>query len=173
MAESTASGPKHLSYDLGEPQSVVDTPGAGPGNLARSYAMSWTVQEDELASTLEDCESVFQSGLLQLHDISIKDLVFCKPSKDDDILSPPPLQSYVTANTQFMQYHDWVVKLYLETENINCGGFKQCRCMKDQLVDDLQNEWTKLEELKCRAWQMASLLLDMAICHKPIPHFST
>jgi hypothetical protein len=157
MAESTASGPERPSHDLGEQQSVVDTPGTGPGNSARSYAMSWTAQEDELASTLEDRESVFRSGLLRLRDISINDLVFCEPSKDDDILSPPQLQSHATANTQFMQYHDWIVKLYLETENIDCRGFKRCRRIKDRLVDDLRNEWTKLEELKRRAWQMASL----------------
>src|SRR6266852_4290432 len=37
-------------------------------------------QEDEIASLLEECLTMFQLGLLQ--DIKTDDLVFCKPSKD-------------------------------------------------------------------------------------------
>jgi hypothetical protein len=158
MAQSTAIGPEDLNHDLEEPQSVVDAPGgAGASISAGNYTTSWTSQEDELASTLEDSVSVFRSGLHQFHNISIKDLVFCEPSKDDETLIPPPLQSHAATNIQFLQYHDWVAELYVSTNKLDCGGFERCRRTKDQLLDNLRNEWTKLEELKHRAWQLASL----------------
>jgi hypothetical protein len=122
-------------------------------------AMTWTSQEDELASALEDCVSVFRSGLQQLQDISVEDLVFCEAPKDSDAdpLITPPLQILATTNLPFLQYHDWIMKLYLETQKLDCGTFERCGRIKHGLLDDLRNEWTKLEELKHRAWQMASL----------------
>src|SRR6266705_2949692 len=76
--------------------SGVGTHGAHGGDSAERYSMTWTSQEDELASALEDCVSVFRSGLQQLQDINIEDLVFCRPPKDaadSDPLDPPPYKS--------------------------------------------------------------------------------
>jgi hypothetical protein len=158
IVQPTASGPEGPIHDLGETQLVVDrTPDEPEGNSTGSYAMPWTSQEDELSSALEDCVSVFQSGPLQLHDIRIRDLVFCELSKDDDGHIPPPLQSHATTNIQFLQYHDRLIELYVEAEKLDCGGFERCRRIKDQLLDDLRSELTKLENLKHRAWQIASL----------------
>ncbi len=140
--------------------SGVGTHGAHGGDSAERYSMTWTSQEDELASALEDCVSVFRSGLQQLQDINIEDLVFCRPPKDaadSDPLDPPPLQILATANLPFLQYHDWIMKLYVETQNLDCGRFERCGCIKHSLLNDLRNEWTKLEELKHSAWKIASL----------------
>jgi hypothetical protein len=137
-----------------------------PSGSTGSCTMTWTSQEDELASTLESCLSVFRSGLIE--DISIKDLVFCKPSKDDDSLTPPPLQSLATANTEFLKYQDWIMELWLETEKLDCGSFERCRNIKAKLLDDLRNEWTRLEELKRRAWLLATQN-DFTIPPRPEP----
>ena len=112
-----------------------------------------TCQEDTIANSLEACLSIFRSGLLQ--DIRIEDLVFCKPSDEDDPSFPPPLQSLTKANTQFLQYQDWMIKMFNEAQNLNCGRFERCRSIKDQLLDDIRNEWIRLDDLKLRAWQMA------------------
>jgi hypothetical protein len=160
IVQPTASRPEGSNHNLEETQLVVDRTPDEPepeGNSIRSYAMPWTSQEDELAGTLEDFASVFQSGLLQLHDIKIDNLVFCEPSKDDDGHIPPPLQSHATTNIQFFQYRDWLIKLRVEAEKLDCGGFERCRRIKHQLLEDLRDEWTKLEKLKCRAWQIVSL----------------
>jgi hypothetical protein len=112
--------------------------------------MSGTVQEDKLASTLQECLTLFRSGLLQ--DINIDNLAFCKPFQEGNPHTPPPLQSLATANAHFLQYQDWITKLYLEAEKLDCGGFERCRSIKGELLGDLRNEWTKLEELKRSAW---------------------
>ncbi|KAN0128845.1 hypothetical protein V8E53_013343 [Lactarius tabidus] len=112
-----------------------------------------TSQEDAIAKSLEACLSIFRSGLLQ--DIHIEDLVFCKPSDEDDPHSPPPLQSLTKANTQFLQYRDWMTKMFNDAHSMNCSSFERCRSIKDQLLNDLQNEWVRLDDLKLRAWQMA------------------
>ena len=113
-----------------------------------------TSQEDTLAHSLEACLSIFRSGLLQ--DIRIKDLVFCKPSEEDDPSVPPPLQSLAIANTQFLEYRDWITRLLNDTHNLDCGTFERCRSIKDQLLDDIRNEWIRLDDLKLCAWQVAS-----------------
>lgn len=130
------------------------------GDSAESHAMTWTSQEDELASALEDCVSVFRSGRSGLQQLHIDVLVFCEPPKDansDSLI--PPLQPLATTNLPFLQYHDWILTLYSETQKLDCGRFKRCENIKHSLLNDLRNEWTKLEELKHRAWaawQMAS-----------------
>ena len=112
-----------------------------------------TSQEDTIANSLEACLSIFRSGLLQ--DIRIEDLVFCKPSDEDDPHFPPPLQILSKANTQFLQYRDSLTKMFNDAHNLNCGSFERCRSIKDQLLDDIRNEWIRLDDLKVRAWQMA------------------
>lgn len=153
ISQPTGSYGCETAYQMSE----VDAHAANDGDSAESHAMTWTSQEDELVSALEDCVSVFRSGLQQLRDISIEGLVFCEPLKDANPLIPPPLQILATANLPFLQYHDWVMTLYLETQKLDCGRFERCRHIKHSLLEDLRNEWTKLEELKRRAWQMASL----------------
>jgi hypothetical protein len=110
-------------------------------------------REDTLAHSLEACLSIFRSGLLK--DIRIEDLVFCRPSEDDPS-SPPPLQSLAIANTQFLEYRDWIIKIFNEAHNLDCGSFERCRSIKDMLLDDVRNEWIRLDDLKLCAWQMAS-----------------
>ena len=128
------------------------------GDSAENDAKARTSQEDELARVLEHCASVLRSGLQQLQDISIEDLVFCEPPKDANPLvpAPPTLQVLATANLPFLQYHDWIMTLYSEAQKLDCGSFKRCEHIKHSLLEDLRDEWTKLEELKHRAWQMAS-----------------
>ncbi|KAH8976647.1 hypothetical protein EDB86DRAFT_3095162 [Lactarius hatsudake] len=115
---------------------------------------AWASQEDELARSLEDCLSVFRSGLL--HDIRIEGLVFWEPSKEDDLRPPPPLQRLAKANTQFLEYREWIKKMLIDCQNLDCGTFERCRSIRDQLLHDIQNEWIKLDDLQLRAWQMAS-----------------
>ena len=117
---------------------------------------TWTgaSQEDKLARSLEDCLSVFQSGLLQ--DIHAKDLVFCDPSDQDDPQLPPPLQSLAISNTQFMEYQDWILTMFTDTLNLDCGQFEHCRSIRDQLLNDIRNEWIRLHNLEQCSWQMAS-----------------
>ncbi len=110
-------------------------------------------QEDELAHTLEVCLSVFRSGLLQ--DIRIEGLVFCEPSSEDDPRSPPALQSLAIANAQFLEYRERIIKMFIDTLNLDCGRFERCRSIRDQLLDDIRNELIKLDKLKLHAWQMA------------------
>lgn len=128
------------------------------GDSAKSHAMTRTSQEDELVSTLEDCVSVLRSGLQEFQNISIEDLVFCKPPKDANPLIPhaPTLQVLATTNLPFMEYHDWIMTLYSEMQNLDCGSFERCEHIKHGLLEDLQKEWAKLEDLKHRAWQMSS-----------------
>ncbi len=127
--------------------------------------MSGNSKEDEIANILEECLSVFRSGLLQ--DIKIDDLVFCEPSREDDPHTPPHLQSLATTNTQFLQYQDWIKKLSLDATELDCEGFERCRSIKCQLLDDLRDEWTKLEELKRRAWQLTCRDADLAMPPHP------
>ena len=110
-------------------------------------------QEDELAHTLKVYLSVFCLGLLQ--DIHIEGLVFCKLSSEDNPSSPPTLQSLAIANAQFLEYWEWIIKMFIDTLNLNCSRFKHCRSIRDQLLNDIQNEWIKLDKLKLHAWQMA------------------
>ena len=128
------------------------------GDSAESHAVTRTSQEDELVSTLKDCVSVLRSGLQQFQNISIEDLVFCEPPKDADPLapSPPTLQVLATTNLPFLQYHDWIMTLYSETQKLDCGNFERCGHIKKGLLEDLQKEWAKLEDLKHRAWQVTS-----------------
>jgi len=122
-------------------------------------------KEDEIASILEECLSVFRSGMLQ--DIKVDDLVFCEPSKEGEPQIPPPLQSLATANTQFLQYQDWIQKLSLDAKKLDCEGFERCRSIKCQFLEDLQSEWTKLDELKRRAWQLTSQSTGLTMPPRP------
>jgi len=148
--------------------SVGDT-GDSADDSARNCAMAPTPEADELADALEDSISDFQSGKLQ--DISVKDLAFCKPSTGDDLSLrlPPPLQSHATVNTKFLQYQEWIMKLYVEIEKLECEKFKRCRNIKSQFLDDLQKEWSKLDKLRCSAWQMASKKCTTIIPYRPDP----
>jgi len=101
---------------------------------------------------LEECLSVFHSGLLQ--DISTEDLVFCEPSEDDDPLIPPPLQPLAVANNQFLEYQNWIIKLYCETSKLDCGNLERCQVIWGKLINELRDEWIRLDDLKCRAWQI-------------------
>jgi hypothetical protein len=129
--------------------------------------MAWTSEADELADTLEKSISDFQSGLLQ--DISFKDLVFCEPSAADDLSLPPPLQSHATANAEFLQYQELIMKLYVEVEKLNCERFERCRNIKSRFLDDLRKEWIKLDDLKRSAWRMASKKPVTIMPHRPDP----
>ena len=126
------------------------------GDSAGRCTTSGTSKEDEIVSIMEECLSMARSGFLQ--DIKTSDLVFCQSSKEDDAHTPPPLQSptLATTNNQFLQYQDWIKKLFLDAEKLDCEGFERCISIKCQLLDDLQNELTRLEELRCRAWQLTS-----------------
>jgi hypothetical protein len=143
-----------------------------PADSAGRCTMSRNSEEDEISSILEECLSVIRSGLLQ--DIKIDDLVFCESSNEDDPHTPhtpPPLQRYATTNTQFLQYQDWIRTLSLDAEKLDCEGFERCRKLKCQLLDDLRDEWTRLEELKRRAWQLTSrnAALTMPPCPRADP----
>ena len=142
--------------DIEAPDSGGDTPSTcdATDDLAGNCAMAWTSEADEVADALEGSISAFQSGLLQ--DISLKDLVFCDASADDDLSLPPPLQTHATANAEFLQYQEWIMRLYVETEKLDCEGFERCRNMKSRFLDDLRKEWSKLDDLKSSAWRMAS-----------------
>ena len=150
------------------PDSVGDT-SDGTDDSAGNCAMALTPEADELADALEDSISDFQSGKLQ--DISVKDLVFCEPSTGDDLSLglPPPLQSHATVNAEFLQYQEWIMKLYVEIEKLDCERFERCRNIKSQFLDDLRNEWSKLDKLKCGAWRMASKKCATIIPHRPDP----
>ena len=111
-------------------------------------------QEDELVHALEDCLSIFQSGLIQ--NFRIEDLVFCDPSENYDPRIPPPLQSLATTNIEFLQYEGWITKLYIEAEKLDCRKFGRCKSIRGLLLDELKTELTKLDELKLRAWRLAS-----------------
>ncbi|KAI0285545.1 hypothetical protein BC826DRAFT_972997 [Russula brevipes] len=113
-----------------------------------------TSQEDELAQSLGNCLSIFRSGLHQ--DIRTEDLVFCEPSESDasDTRTPPPLQSLAVTNAQFLEYRDWVMKLYMDADSLDCGTFERCRAIQGQLLNELRNEWARLDELKLQAWRM-------------------
>ena len=152
-----------------DPGGDHDTPGTGDGtdNSAGNYAMAWTSEADELADALEESISDFQFGFLQ--DISVKNLVFCKPSAPDDLSLPPPLQSHATVNAEFLQYQEWIMKLYVETEKLDCEMFECCRNIKNWLLDDLRKEWARLNDLKCSAWRMASKKLTAIMPHRPDP----
>jgi len=157
-AASTANQSTKCS-DIEAPDSGDDTPGHpgtgdGTDDAAGNCTMAWTSEADELADALEDSISDFRSGLLE--DISVKDLVFCKPSTGDDPSLPPPLQSHATVNAEFLQYQEWIMKLYVEIEKLDCERFERCRNIKSRFLDDLRKEWAKLDNLKCSAWRMAS-----------------
>ena len=116
---------------------------------------------------LEDSISDFWSGLLQ--DISIKDLIFCKPSAGNNLSCPPPLQIHATVNTEFLQYQEWIMKLHVEIEKLDCERSECCRNIKSQFLDDLWKEWAKLDDLKCSAWQIASEKHATIMPHQPDP----
>jgi hypothetical protein len=124
-----------------------------PKYMAKSCHISGMSHEDELAKTLQECLSLFQSGLLQ--DIDTSNLAFCEPSQQDDPRTPP-LRCLATENSQFLKYQGWITKLILEAEKLDCEGFERCIGIKSILLGDLQNEWAKLEKLKRSAWQLAS-----------------
>ena len=113
-----------------------------------------SAQEDELCRTFEECLSNFRCSLL--HDLRCEGLVFCQPSKDDDSLTPPPLQPLAIANTQFLQYQDDVINLYCEASTLDCGNFHRCSIIRRNLLTEIQNELSRLDSLKRHAWQMAS-----------------
>jgi len=159
-ATSSTTNQSTKCSDIEAPESGGDhnTPGIGDGtddcegteDSAGNYAMAWTSEADKLADTLEASISDFQSGLLQ--DISVKDLAFCEPSAADDISLSPPLQSHATMNAKFLQYQEWIMKLYMKIEKLDCERFECCRNIKSWFLDDLQKEWAKLNDLKCSAW---------------------
>jgi hypothetical protein len=128
---------------------------AGNMDSTHNSAGSCTMpQEDELAHALEECLSIFQSGLIQ--NLLIEDLVFCNPSENYNPRTPPSLQSLATTNIEFLQYESWITTLYKGAEKLDCGKFKHCESIRGWLLDELKNEHTKLDELKLRAWQLAS-----------------
>ena len=171
-ASSTANHWQSTEFsDIDAPDSGGDrdTPGVvdGTDNSAGNYAMAWTSEEDELADTLEEFISDFQSGLPQ--DIGVKDLVFCEPSAADDLSLPTPLQSHATANAEFLQYQEMIMKLYVGVEKLDCERFERCRNIKSRFLDDLRKEWAKLNDLKCSAWRMASKKPATIMPHSPDP----
>ena len=87
----------------------------------------------------------------------------------DDVSLPPPLQSHATVNTEFLQYQEWIMKLYVEIEKLDCERFERCRNIKSRFLDDLQKEWAKLNDLKCSAWRMASKKPTTIMPHRPDP----
>ncbi len=44
--------------------------------------------------------------------------------------------------------------MFIDTLNLDCGRFKHCRFIRDQLLDNIWNEWIKQDKLKLCAWQM-------------------
>jgi len=165
-APSTGANQSTECFDIEAPDSGDDTPGTGDstGDSDGNYAMAWTSEADELADALEDSISDFQSGLLQ--DINVEDLAFCEPSTGDDPSLPPPLQSHATVNAEFLQYQEWILKLYVEIEKLDCERFERCRSIKSQFLDDLRKEWAKLDDLKHSAWRMASTKCATVIPHR-------
>jgi hypothetical protein len=135
------------------PQDTATSPPVPQADYGGDLSVRVTSQEDTIANSLEACLTIFWSGLLQ--DIHFKDLIFCKPYEDDPCF-PPPLQSLTKANTQFLQYQDWMMKMFNDTQNLNCSSFEHCRSIKDQLLNDIQSEWIRLDNLKICAWQRAS-----------------
>jgi len=91
-----------------------------------------------------------------MQNLCIEDLVFCDLPKNYNPCIPPPLQSLVITNIKFLQYEGWITKLYIEAEKLDCGKFKCCKSIRGLLLDELQNERTKLGKLKFRAWWLAS-----------------
>jgi hypothetical protein len=124
------------------------------GDSAGSSTTSEKSKEGEITSILEECLTVFRSALLQ--DIKIDNLVFCEPSKEGGSAHTPPLQRLATTNTQFLQYQDWIKTLSSDAEKLDCEGFERCKSIKSLLLKELRNEWTKLEGLKLRAWELTS-----------------
>jgi hypothetical protein len=144
-------GDKRLRYMPYQPDDLNNA----PPTAASAAHHDDTSQEDEVARSLETCLSIFRSGLHQ--DIRTEDLVFCEPSESEaaDTLTPPPLQTLAVTNAQFLEYHNWVMKLYMDAHSLDCGTFERCKAIQGQLLSDLRNEWARLDDLKLRAWQMA------------------
>jgi hypothetical protein len=110
-----------------------------------------TSDDEELVRTLQSCLSVFQSASVK--DIITEDLAFCKPSKNDNPNTPPPLQTCAIENASFLGYQNCIMTLYSDTDNLECGGLEKCELIKNQLLTGLLAEWNKLEDIKLRAWQ--------------------
>jgi hypothetical protein len=108
-------------------------------------------EEDKLVHTLADRLSKFQSR--SIPDINVEDFIFCKPSREDDPSVPPALQSLPGTNTQYLEYRESVINLHLVTSTLECNGFERCIILKNKLLDELQVEWAKLDELTLHAWQ--------------------
>lgn len=124
---------------------------AGAGSLEEVTQDS---EEDQLTRSLANRLSDFQSR--SLPDICIEDLIFCKPSTEDDPSIPPALQSHAETNAQYLEYRSRIIDLYLDTSSLECNRFERCKILKNQLLDELRIEWDKLDELKLRAWQVAA-----------------
>lgn len=86
----------------------VDTPG--------DFIAPSTSYDNELARTLQNCLTAFQSG--SANSTITEDLVFCEPSEDDDPNTPPPLQSHAIMNAAFLEYQGWIATLFLDTDKI-------------------------------------------------------
>ncbi|KAI9434221.1 hypothetical protein H4582DRAFT_2060402 [Lactarius indigo] len=116
------------------------------GSIAGTTSVSstWSISQS-------NCLSIFQLGLVK--GIITEDLAFCDPSENDDLNTPPLLQSHTITNTSFLEYQDWIVTLLLEADKMDCGMFEHCETIKSQLLDGLQNKWTKLEDIKLCAWR--------------------
>jgi hypothetical protein len=156
------------NYASGMPSSEDGYIGA---NASGNPIVTSIPRDDEVARSLQNCLSTFQSGSAK--GIITEDLVFCDPSETDDPNSPPPLQSHAITNTNFLEYQGWIVTLFLETDKMDCGRFEKCEIMKNQLLCSLRKEWDKLEDIKLRAWQRCnSAWKAHAIPPPPLPEMA-
>ena len=123
-------------------------------NTSRDPIPPSTSHGDELACSLQNCLSVFQSGSIK--GIIAEDLTFCEPSENDDPNTPPPLESHAAMNANFLKYQGWIATLFFDTNKVECGGLEHCELIKKQLLGSLQDEWNKLKDIKLHAWKRYS-----------------
>ena len=123
-------------------------------NTSRDPIPPSTSHGDELACSLQNCLSVFQSGSIK--GIIAEDLTFCEPSENDDPNTPPPLESHAAMNANFLKYQGWIATLFFDTDKVECGGLEHCELIKKQLLGSLQDEWNKLKDIKLHAWKRYS-----------------
>ena len=83
--------------------------------------------------------------------------------------SQPSQLKLCPVNAEFLQYQEWIMKLYVEIEKLDCERSERCRSIKSRFLNDLRKEWSKLDDLKCSAWWMASKKSTTIILHHPDP----
>ncbi|GAA5928189.1 uncharacterized protein JCM15063_003812 [Sporobolomyces koalae] len=110
-------------------------------HLARRNALA---RLSTLASKFSTRQTAFEKPL---------SFTFQQRASTIDSSSPAPPLAFGSANSSFLSYEDFLVKLLSDIDAVESGGDRQVKQERKQLVRNVEKELARLDAMKERAWE--------------------